>query len=67
MAFLGHVISAAGVAVDLGKTAAVSEWATPASCTDVCRFFGLAKYYSKFIDRFTNLAAPLTALYSPQA
>ena len=67
MAFLGHVISAAGVAVDPRKTAAVSEWATPASCTDVRRFVGLANYYRKFVDRFANLAAPLTALCSPRA
>jgi len=67
VAFLGHVISAAGVAVDPRKTAAVSEWATPASCTDVRRFVGLANYYRKFVDRFANLAAPLTALCSPRA
>ena len=67
MAFLGHVISAAGVAVDLSKTAAVSEWATPASCTDVHSFIRLANYYCKFVDRFANLAAPLTALCSPRA
>ena len=62
VAFLGHVILAAGVSVDPRKTAAVSEWATPASCTDVRRFVGLANYYSKFVDRFANLSPPCAAL-----
>ncbi len=33
--FLGHVISEHGIAVDPSKVAAVAEWATPQSCTDV--------------------------------
>jgi hypothetical protein len=65
--FLGHVISERGVAVDPRKVAAVAEWATPASCTDVRRFVGLANYYRKFVLRFSSLAAPLTALCSPRA
>ena len=31
------------------------------------RFAGLANYYCKLVDRFANLAAPLTALCSPRA
>ena len=65
--FLGHVISERGVAVDPRKVAAVAEWATPTSCTDVRRFVGLANYYRKFVLRFSALAAPLTALCSPRA
>ena len=65
--FLGHVISERGVAVDPRKVAAVAEWATPASCTDVRRFVGLANYYRKFVLRFSAIAAPLTALCSPRA
>ena len=56
-----------GVAVDPRKVAAVAEWATPAVCTDVRRFVGLANYYRKFVLRFSSLAAPLTALCSPRA
>ena len=67
VAFLGHVISAAGVAVDPRKTAAVSEWVTPASCTDVRSLVGLANYYRKFVDRLAKLAALLTTLCSPRA
>ncbi len=51
--FLGHVISERGVAVDPRKVAAVAEWDTPQSCTDVRRFVGLANYYSKFVLRFS--------------
>ena len=43
--FLGHVISEHGVGVDPRKVAAITEWATPASCSDVRRFVGLANYY----------------------
>ena len=53
--------------MDQRKTAVVSEWATPASCTDVHHFVRLANYYRKLVDRFANLAAPLTALCSPWA
>jgi hypothetical protein len=66
--FLGHVIILErGVAVDLRKVAAVAEWATPTSCTDVRRFIGLANYYRKFVLFFSALAAPLTALCSQRA
>jgi hypothetical protein len=65
--FLGHFISEHGVAVDPRKVAAVAEWAMPTSCTDVCRFVGLANYYHKFVLRFSALAAPFTALCSPRA
>jgi hypothetical protein len=65
--FLGQVISERGVAVDPRKVAAVAEWATPTSCTDVRRFVSLANYYSKFVLRFSTLAAPLMPLCSPRA
>ena len=67
--FLYHhdVISDRCFAVDPRKVAAVAEWATPTSCTDVRRFVGLANYYRKFVLCFSALAAPLTALCSPCA
>ncbi len=63
--FIGHDISEQSVAVDPRKVAAVAEWATQQSCTNVRRFVGLANYYHKFVLRFSALAAPLTALCSP--
>ena len=67
VAFLGHVISAAGVAVNTRKTEAISEWARPASCTNVWRFVSLANYYSKFVKGLATVAALLTGLCSPRA
>jgi hypothetical protein len=65
--FLGHVISERGVAVDPRKVAAVAEWATPTSCTDVRRFIGLANYYRKFVLRFSSLAAAMPPHSQPCA
>ncbi len=65
--FLGHIISARGVAVDPRKIDAIRAWARPVSCTDVRRFVGLSNYYRKFLKGFANLAAPLTSLCSPKA
>uniref|UniRef100_J3KVA3 Integrase catalytic domain-containing protein n=1 Tax=Oryza brachyantha TaxID=4533 RepID=J3KVA3_ORYBR len=45
--FLGHVISAQGVAVDPTNVEAVSNWTAPKSVTQVCSFLGLAGYYRR--------------------
>jgi hypothetical protein len=65
--FLGHIISARGVGVDPAKVEAIRNWARPSTCTDVRRFVGLANYYRRFVPRFSDIAAPLTALCSPRA
>ncbi|KAA0042309.1 reverse transcriptase [Cucumis melo var. makuwa] len=60
--FLGHVVSAKGVSVDPQKVEAVVNWERPISATEVCSFLGLAGYYRRFIEDFSQLALPLTAL-----
>jgi hypothetical protein len=49
MAYLGHVISAAGVAMDSDKVLAVVDWPILRSVRAVRGFLGLAGYYRKFI------------------
>ncbi|KAF0911894.1 hypothetical protein E2562_012365 [Oryza meyeriana var. granulata] len=56
MAYLGHIISAAGIAMDDNKVRAMADWPTPRSPHAIRAFLGLAGYYRKFIHRFSELA-----------
>ena len=60
--FLGHVVSAEGVATAPEKIQAVKEWPTPRSVRELRSFLGLAQYYRKFIYFFSHRAKPLYQL-----
>ena len=62
IAYLGHIISAQGVAMDPDKVQAVADWPQPRSARAVRGFLGLAGYYRKFVKDFGAIAATLTAL-----
>jgi len=62
IAYLGHVISDTGVAMDPAKVQAVRDWPQPRSARAVRGFLGLAGYYRKFVHDYGTIAAPLTAL-----
>ena len=56
--FLGHVVLASGVSVDLEKIEVVMSWERPKSVFKIRSFLGLAGYYMRFIEDFSPLAAP---------
>lgn len=57
--YLGHVVSAAGVATDPDKVKAVAKWKTPTTTKEVRSFLGFASYYRRFVQGFAKVAAPL--------
>ena len=57
-----HVISKEGVAVNPSKVEAVLNWERPKSVIEIRSFLGLARYYRRVIQGFSQLASPLTRL-----
>ncbi|CAN6465712.1 unnamed protein product [Victoria cruziana] len=62
VAFLGHVVSAQGVTVDPGKVEAVVNWPRPTTVSEIQGFLGLAGYYRRFVQNFSQIISPMTRL-----
>ena len=60
--YLGHVISAKGIAVNPERVQVVLDWTPPKSVKQVRSFLGLASYCRCFIENFSKVAKPLTEL-----
>jgi hypothetical protein len=62
VAFLGHVISKGGISVNPSKVQDVLSWNAPTSVGDIQSFWGLARYYQRFIEKISKISKPMTEL-----
>ena len=57
--YLGHVVSAEGIATDPKKIEAIESWPEPTRVEDLQSFLGLVGYYRQYIEGFATIAHPL--------
>ncbi|GBG79893.1 hypothetical protein CBR_g30158 [Chara braunii] len=65
--YLGHVLDEDGIKPEDSKIAAIRDWPTPRTLTELRSFLGLANYYRKFVRNFSTIAAPLRRLLKKEA
>ncbi|GBG63173.1 hypothetical protein CBR_g36942 [Chara braunii] len=65
--YLGHVLDGDGIKSEDSKIAAIRDWLTPRTLTELRSFLGLANYYRKFVRNFSTIAAPLRRLLKKEA
>ena len=64
--YLGHIVSAQGIATNESKIEAIKDWPTSTNVTEGQSFLGFTGYYRWFIPKFSQVTQPLHELTSGQ-
>lgn len=60
--YVGHMVSAEGIAADPAKIEAVAKWKQPYDLKSLRSFLGFCGYYRRFIKGYSSVVRPLTDL-----
>ena len=60
--FLGHIVSAHGIAIDLSKVDAISKFPAPEGVPELRRLLGMVNHVAKFAPNLAELTKPLRDL-----
>ncbi|KAK3569059.1 hypothetical protein QTP86_021532, partial [Hemibagrus guttatus] len=60
--YVGHIVSAMGVALDPEKVAAVNQWKEPTDLKSLLSFLGFCGFYRRFVKSYSTIVRPLTEL-----
>lgn len=60
--YVGHIVSAAGIAPDPEKVSAVTQWKEPTDLKSLRSFLGFCGFYRRFIKGYSSVVRPLTEL-----
>lgn len=60
--FLGYVVTTEGISMDSRRIDAIVSWQEPQSFHDIQVFLGFCNFYRRFIQDYSRIALPLTAL-----
>jgi len=58
--YLGYIVDAQGVHVDLTKIQVICDWSAPKTITELHNFLGLANLYRRFVLGFSHIAWDLS-------
>lgn len=60
--YVGHIVSALGIATDPEKVSAVKNWKLPTDLRSLRSFLGFCGYYRRFVKNYSAIVRPLTEL-----